>query len=307
MKCYDWVEEKIGSAFEKLGHLISKHPWKIIIVVAMVNGLLGIGMMRLETDIDVSRVYTPMNSQAVKDEGILKGIFQDRSGTDFYSHQLVISGKSAVVIIEPNGGNILDVAFLNECARLDGVIRGVTGQRSGNSVVYNDICARRSSNCVVDGDIFLSPDFLTAVNNQIVTYPTFQFTTYNSLVAGAVVQNDTLMSGSYLMMEYFLRSDSDDLLLSAEAWEEEFVEEMKKFSSDEFDFAYSHSDSLSEELNGNIKGDITLFSVTFTLMISYACLATYSAKHDCIGKLFVHADDNLRLFGDLLCKTRLRR
>ena len=287
MKCYDRVEGKIGSAFETIGHFVSQHPWKIIIVVTMVNGLLGIGMMRLETDIDVSRVYTPMNSQAVKDEEVLKGIFSDKSGTDFYSHQLVISGKSAVVIIKPNGGNILDIAFLNECARLDGVIRGVTGQRSGNSVEYNDICARRSNNCVVDGDIFLSSDFLTAVTNQNVSYPTFGITTYSSLVANAVVQNGILTSGSYLMMEYFLRSDSDDLLLSAEAWEEEFVEEMKKFSSDEFDFAFSHSDSLSEELNGNIKGDITLFSVTFTLMITYACLATYSAKHDCIGKLLV--------------------
>ena len=292
MKCYDRVEGKIGSAFETIGHFISKHPWKIIIVAAMVNGLLGIGMMRLETDIDVSRVYTPMNSQAVKDEEVLKEIFSDKSGTDFYTHQLVISGKSAVVIIKPNGGNILDIPFLNECARLDGMIRSVSGQRNGNSVEYNDICARRSNKCVVDGDIFLSSDFLTAVTNQNVSYPTFGITTYSSLVANAVVQNGILTSGSYLMMEYFLRSDSDDLLLSAEAWEEEFVEEMKKFSSDEFDFAFSHSDSLSEELNGNIKGDITLFSVTFTLMITYACLATYSAKHDCVGKLFVHSDDN---------------
>ena len=284
MKCYEKVEGKIGTAFEKLGYFISSHPWKIIIAVALVNGLLGIGMMRLETEIDVSRVYTPMNSQAVKDEETLKGIFPDKSGSDFYSHQLVLSGKSAVVIIKPNGGNILNVPFLTECRRLNQVIHNITTTLNGNSVYFSEICSRRSNSCVVEGDIFLSSEFLSAVQNQNVTYPSFLYTQYGSLVADAVVNNGSLQSASHLMMKYFLRSDSDDFLKLSEAWEKEYVEVMKTFSSDTFDFTFSHTDSLSEELNGNIQGDITLFSVTFTLMITYACLATYSAEHNCVGE-----------------------
>ena len=77
MKCYDRVEGKIGTVFENLGYFISNHPWKIIFVAVMVNGLLGIGILKLETDIDVGRVYTPMNSQAVKDEEVLQEIQGD--------------------------------------------------------------------------------------------------------------------------------------------------------------------------------------------------------------------------------------
>lgn len=283
MKCYDKVEGWIGSVFEKLGYFIANHPWKIIIVVVLVNGLLGIGMMKLESEIDVSRVYTPMNSQAVKDEETLKGIFTDKSGTDFYSHQLIISGKSAEVIIKPNVGNIVDAAFLAECSRLDQLIRNVAGTMNGNSAKFSDICSRRSNSCVVEGDIFLSSEFLTAASNKTVTYPMFQMTQYDSLVADAEVQNGSLKSASHLMLKYFLRSDSEDFFQASETWEKEFVKVMEAFSSDLFDFSFAHTDSLSEELNGNIQGDITLFSVTFTLMITYACLATYSAKHNCVG------------------------
>ena len=302
MKCYDTVEEKIASVFEKLGYFISNHPWKIIISVVLVNGLLGIGMMRLETEIDVSRVYTPMNSQAANDEETLKGIFPDKSGSDFYSHQLVISGKSAVIIIKPNGGNILNVSFLTECARLDRVIRNITTTVHGDTVKFNEICSRRSNSCVVDGDIFLSREFLSAVQKQNVTYPFFQHTLFESLVADPVVINGSLRSASHLMIKYFLRSDSDNFLEQSDAWEKEFVKVMKTFHSDEFDFTFSHTDSLSEELNGNIQGDITLFSVTFTLMITYACLATYSAKHNCVGNYVSYLQN--QACERLKCKSR---
>ena len=289
MKCYNAVEDKLGSVFERLGHFIARNPWKIITLVIAVNGLLGIGMLNLKTDIDVSRVYTPMNSQAIKDESVVKDIFPDKSGTDFYNHQLVISGKSATVILKPNNGNILDNAFLDECARLDSEVRNITTDK--DIITFNDICARRSNSCVVSGDLFLTNAFRMAVTNHNVSFPNFHFATglvtpYSSLVSVTSVQNGTLKSAAYMKMQYFIRTDTSYFLQSAQVWNQKLVEVLQRFSSDKFDFAFSHTDSLSEELNSNIGGDISLFSVTFTLMIIYACIATYSAKHNCIGKYF---------------------
>ena len=303
MKCYEAVEEKIGSCFEKAGQVIASHPWKIIIVVILVNGLLGIGMMELKTDIDVSRVYTPMNSQATKDESAVIKLFPDKSGSDFYNHQAIKEAKSAVVIVKPNSGNILDIDFLEECKRIDSVIRNVTGIKEGEQVKFVDICAIRGNSCVISGDLFLMEEFKLAAIHNNVTYPDFrhptgEVTTLSSIISGGVRENDTLISATHLIIQYFLRSDSTDFLQSTEVWAEEFIEAMKKFSSDKFEFAFSHTDSLSEELNANIGGDITLFSVTFTLMIVYACLATYTAKHDCIGKSLSSLDYFVMRFGN---------
>ena len=287
--CYEYVENKIGSVFEKFGHLISSHPWKIIIAVVLVNGLLGIGMIRLETDIDVSRVYTPMNSQAAQDESKIQTIFPDKSGSDFYSHQLVIDGRSATVLLQPTTGNILNIPFLDQVKQLDTFIKSIKGNKDGTEIKYSDICALRNNNCVVSGSLFLEDEFRTAVQASNVAYPYFvmstgQVVSYSTLISGTEQTGGNLTKATHLKLQYYLRSDTSGFIESAEAWQEAFVEKMKGYSNNEFEAAFAHSDSLSEELNANINGDIKLFSVTFTLMITFACCATYSARHDCIGE-----------------------
>ena len=161
------------------------------VIVTKENNSYFDGYMTL-TDIDLqSFVFKVVHARC---ESAVKGIFSDKSGTDFYSHQLVISRKLAKVIIRQKEGNILDVAFLLECARLDQNIRNVTGTLNGIPVIFSEICCRRNDSCVVEGDIFIKSNFLTAVSNQTVTYPSFQSTIYNSIIADAVVENDRLKS-----------------------------------------------------------------------------------------------------------------
>lgn len=56
---YEYVEQKIGGAFAKYGRFVAAHAWKIIIVTIIVNGALGIGMMRLKSNIEADNVYLP--------------------------------------------------------------------------------------------------------------------------------------------------------------------------------------------------------------------------------------------------------
>lgn len=287
-QCHQVVEDKIGGYFEKLGHLISRHPWKIIIIMILVNGLLGIGIMRMEKDIDVSRVYTPANSQAAQDEAKLLGIFPDKSGSDFYLHQLILYHKSVKVILKPKTGTILDIDFLDQVRAFDSYINSIKGNKSGNEVIYTDICALRNNKCVISGSLFLTDEFRTAAFNNSVSFPYFilrsgEVVSYSRLLSGAVQNNGKLTKATHIKLQYNLRSDSNDYIKMSKVWQEALVEKLTTYTNDEFDFAFSHSDSMSEELNSNIVGDIKLFSLTFTLMITFACLSTYSYRHDCIG------------------------
>lgn len=56
---YEAVEEKIGGAFAKYGRFVARHAWKVIIITVIVNGALGIGMMKLKSDIEAENVYLP--------------------------------------------------------------------------------------------------------------------------------------------------------------------------------------------------------------------------------------------------------
>lgn len=243
----------------------------------------------MESDIDVSRVYTPQGSQAVQDEEKILKLFPDTSATEFIGYQLVIQGEEATVLVKPNSGNILDNSFLAELNKIVDAVNGTTAEHEGEKLTFTDLCAKKGGECVIDGDVFLSTDFQNAVNNTTVGYPTFMYSTFatvnlESLLGNAESSVNHLTKATHLKLQFNLRSDSNYWIERARTWQEKFIETMESFSNPQFDFAYAHSDSLSSELNANIGGDIVYFSVTFTLMITFACFATYPASNDCIGK-----------------------
>jgi predicted RND superfamily exporter protein len=61
---YECVERKIGGAFARYGRFVAAHAWKIIIVAIIVNGALGVGMMRLKSNIEAENVYLPQGVYA---------------------------------------------------------------------------------------------------------------------------------------------------------------------------------------------------------------------------------------------------
>ena len=283
------VERRIGGCFQKLGYFISRHPWKIIITTIFLNGLLGIGMVMMKTDIDVSRVYTPTNSQAAQDESRLLELFPDKSGSDFYSHQLIKDSKALRVIIKPKNGNVINIDFLDQLSVLDAYIKNVHVSKSEYLVNYSDICALRSKRCVVSGGLLLTEDFRSAVMNKNVSFPYFLLSSgesvgYSHQLSGVVHTNGKITHATHVKLKYYLRTDSNDYIKMADAWQKALVESLKTYTNDEFDFAYCHSDSVSEELNANIAGDIKLFSLTFALMIAFACSCTFSCRQNCIGE-----------------------
>ena len=55
---------------------------------------------------------------------------------------------------------------------------------------------------------------------------------------------------------------------------------MEGYSSLELDVAYANHLSLDEELDKNINGDIALFAITFTVMLTYASVATMNIRYN---------------------------
>ena len=266
---------------------MSEHPVKVIIIMVLVNGLLGIGMMRLESDIDVSRVYTPQGSQAEQDEGKILDMFPDTSATEFVSYQLVIPSEEVIVLVKPNRGNILDRTFLQQLNKIVTTLNNTMASLNGETLTYEKVCARNGKSCVRSGNVFFLEQFLSDVDNGTVTYPIwFQYGVpydLEPLLGNAEHSAGLLTGATHLKLQFYLRSDSTAWMEKSRAWQERFIETMKNFSSSDFDFAFAYTDSLSSELNANIGGDIKFFSITFTMMITFASFATYPASNNCIG------------------------
>lgn len=210
------------------------------------------------------------------------------SSTNYNSFQLATLGTWAEVIVRAKNGNVLERETLGDIARLNIFIKNITAQTENSTLVfYSDLCAKTMLGCYSDGDIFFSRAFLRALDNETISYPLFThvFGTRHiaSNLGGRKVvvgqgQNRYIRSAEFMRLKYPIRTDGQEYEQLSELWLEEFISKVGEISSEYFDIAFAHSNSLDEELDKNIKGDITLFSITITLMITYSCLATMSAR-----------------------------
>jgi len=238
-------------------------------------------MMTLKQDTDVSRVYTPTNSQASIDEARLRALFPDTSSTDFYSYQRILQPKYATVLVKAVSGNVMEPSILESLIRIHTAVNNTSVTHS-----FEDLCAKRFNKCVIDGDIFVSELFNASLHANNVSYPIF-FNHYRVPVnlepLLGNVSSVSPLEAAYLKLQFHLKSDTVISVDHLHNWQQEFVKQMTQFQDPNIDIAFSHSESLGDELNANIKGDISLFSITFTIMITYACFATFSASNDCVG------------------------
>ena len=287
---YNAVESKIGGVFAAYGRFLARHPWKFILFGILINGLLGIGMIRLNSVSDVETVYTPIDSQSSKDKERVEQIFPDLSGTNFIGIQMPDLGKYGEVVVKPKQGNIFDTDFLNELKTLHTTLLSIsTEDENGNTIPLSDICAKSFSSCAIDGDVFVDTEFSTAANSGPVSYPYFIHSTrgpiyYEQLVGGVSLSGGAMQSATMLILRVNLRTDSEYYRNTAKNWQNSFLTKMQNYQATHSDISYAHTDSLSEELDKNVSGDIVFFSITFTLMITYACIATMTARCDCVGQ-----------------------
>ncbi|XP_045200386.2 patched domain-containing protein 3-like isoform X2 [Mercenaria mercenaria] len=210
MKCnsvYQCVERKIGGIFAKYGRFVAAHAWKILIVSILVNGGLGIGMMKLELDNDASN-YLPSGTQAEEDEKRIEGLFPDLDYSNFDSLRLIYGGPWVRLIVRSKSGNLLTRQMLEQVQSLTNAIQNITADDGyGQTVTFTDVCAKINGHCAVGGQLFVEEEFLSAVDIDTVTYPEFNTSTrgmvYYAPRLGGKIEFDA--SGKYLKRMEFIR------------------------------------------------------------------------------------------------------
>ena len=218
----------------------------------------------------------------------MKNLFPDESGSNYNTFQQATLGTWAEVIIKARNGNVLERETLRDIARLHDFVKNITALTENSTIIhYSDLCAGTLLGCHSDGDIFFTQAFLEALANGTAPYPLFTYVFGTRHIASSLGgqkvtvgqgQNRYIRSAEFMKIKYPLRTDRPEYTELSELWLDEFVSKLGDISSEYFNIAFAHSNSLDEELDKNIKGDITLFSITITLMITYSCLATMSAR-----------------------------
>ena len=227
-------------------------------------------------------------SQAIQDREKVNRFFPDKSGTNYNPFQQASLGTWAEIIVKARNGNVLEQDTLQDIERLHRFVKNITAHNENNTAIhYDELCAGTLLGCDSTGNIFFTRAFKNALANGTASYPLFKFV-FGTRHIGASLggqkvtvgqgQIRYIRSAEYMRIRYPLRTDGQEYAELSELWMNEFISKLEDFSSELYDVAFAHSNSMDEELDKNIKGDITLFSITITLMITYSCLATMSAR-----------------------------
>ncbi|XP_055999745.1 patched domain-containing protein 3-like isoform X2 [Ostrea edulis] len=278
-KCQRKWDSVIENAFGKLGFFISTYPVIIMIVCIVVNLLLTIGIVNIEVENDVETLYTPMDSQAIKDRSALRNLYGDSTNSSFRPYQLSDFGLYGdVMIISKNKSTIMNQAYVDEINNINSIIRNTisVSDSTGQTYTYDDLRAGSNSNEGIASAVVLMDTFQKKFIIANITYPFDGDHILSPYLAQASHETGKLNSALGVKLQYYLRQSDVNAVELSKQWEKAFVSKLESLQTNLTDIAFAYSDSLGTELNKNTKSDIGFFSVTFVLMMTYASLASFT-------------------------------
>lgn len=204
-------------------------------------------------------------------------MYKINTSVNFNIQSLSDLGQYGEVIIEmKSGDSILNYSNWKHLNNVYAFINNISIEDiSGSILFYPDLCARTDGKCVVGGSFVFEHTFILDLKTSKITFPTYNLSTEQTIVLDKFIgdvktEGGFISHASSIKFRFNLQGELFDL---SRKWEEKFVEMMATFTNSDITVKYSHSNSLSEELSKNVTGDISVFSITFTLMIIFACFA----------------------------------
>ncbi|XP_069119204.1 patched domain-containing protein 3-like [Argopecten irradians] len=274
---YKRCEDRLGRRFSKYGVLVSRYPWQVLVVCVIINGLFGIGLLRLEFETDTIMAFTPQNSQSMQDRTVIRDIFKENtSGSNFFPKGQIRTAQYPSIIFKPKvRSNILTQTHMDEIEKIHNFIMyNISITDNTTNLNLANLCALRSGRCVVQGDVVFSKTFRKAMELNAIPFPLFN-NDYLSWIFGDVeFTGRYLHSAKMINMVFFLRQDTAKMSALSFAWERKYMEALDTYSSDIFDITYMTSQSIDDELKRTILEDIPLFIITIGMMLIYAGFAT---------------------------------
>ena len=274
---------RVESMFEVLGRLVAYHPWKTIIISALLTIVCGTGLSGIEVERRTSKLFVPENSLA--ERALVKGkpYFQNSLNTR----------TEEIILIPKNGQNILSKECLQEAML---VIRQVM-----NISQYRNLCKERPK-FLRYAKVYNSKEKCNVLNplemfNGKVPSNDAVFTSFNYAVSktsrlmsngrAAIFNtqyglanfrlNSTARSvhATALRVLFFLKNkQSQKSNMDALKWEEEFITKMKDTKSklNHSKLVFSAERSMDDAISESSTSDIPLIAITFTIMITFSCM-----------------------------------
>ena len=272
-----WFVRLIERFFAWFGEGIAKHPLFIIPACLVFVSICSVGFVWLKVENRTEKLFIPQNSRAMEDLDAAEKYFR------------VKFREETVLLAASDTPNVLSRDCLEQALR---VHQAVVELKS-----YSELCVTLS------GDIATTPEEcmminplelfqfdkenlketdlqlrarISSTNSTLFVMRNGRPFLYNfDRMFGDVTKQDGNITGAKaLQMVYYIRDPSnEDANNKVLKWEKTFVDKLTSLVGKLSCFAvhYSSERSLDDAIAESSGSDVTLVSITFTLMITFAC------------------------------------
>jgi predicted RND superfamily exporter protein len=274
--CYLQV---ISSKFRALGEFICRRTWWTFIVLHLILAILACGFTQFKFANRWEELYVPEGCRAVS----------DLKAADKYFN---LDYREQIVILTPKNHNSSSGVLTNECFKeaLE-IQQAVTRQK--DFIKYCATLSKQPAQSISDCVMVTPLDMLTWYGNNSLNdvQSHLLIASYNldhlmsngrnfpanlPAIFGKTFQHDFKYSGS-LMMRYFLRNPKDETSLDKVlALEKRILDVLAalKPKMKHVKMSYASTRSVDDAIGESTGSDARLVSVTFILMISFACIVS---------------------------------
>ncbi|XP_015275368.1 PREDICTED: patched domain-containing protein 3-like [Gekko japonicus] len=291
----DCVERPLSGVLRRLGGLVGAHPWPFLLLPMLLSAALGVGFIQLpiRKSNDIEAQFTPRGGPAKAERRLAQELFPTRGAENFSAPRLTTEGAFAsfVAVASQPSHTLLTREAFAELLALDAAVRGL----DASGLTYAQVCARRDGSCsspnpllsAVGGD----PARIEALLPGL-TFPLWQGRFFLGASLGGVSvepgaaedRSRPVRAAKALRLYYYLREDDPAQREASLKWLKTFLERIPVLLAElhltSVRVAYFTSLSRQEEFEKNTKEVVPLFSITYTLTITFSILSC--SRIDCV-------------------------
>lgn len=275
-------------SFVKLGENIATHPVIFLVSCILFASFCAAGFLWLEMESRTEKLFIPQKSRAIDDLNMAERFFRVR-----------VRKEGIILVGRQEHQNVLAPACLNEAFNIHNQIMQLNS--------YSDYCLTLSGkkagsldDCVtVDPfEIFLNKNFdeksLTEIQENVTRAlvntsllmrngQLFVFN-FKQIFGDVRMRKDLVLGARALQLHYFFRDPAEeDLSKKMLDWERFFLAKASSFFPSCFKIYYEAERSTDDAIRENSSAEKTLVSITFMVMISFACFMLSKFRNSLTG------------------------
>ncbi|CAD5232232.1 unnamed protein product [Bursaphelenchus xylophilus] len=265
------------------------YPKLFVIAPIIVTVVLSTGISKFHIIRGVHFLYSPSDAPWIDEEMAVKSLWAQNDDKFYPGKDVLLRNGIFFIIKARDDGNVLSAENSLEMISIIDAVKNFTFlTKNGDEYQYQNVCLHFQNQCFSNthirilAQIFAESDEAREHTHLNVTYPLFssKFLTepidLSSVLGGVKVQNGHVSEAKVWILAYQLRQKTEELKRFSSEFIHQLPQKIDQLNLTHLNVYHFHSETFDDELAQNALRMLPKFSITFTILIVFSVICTFT-------------------------------